>query len=78
MDAPRAKATLSDLKTSPLTQQYVLVGYPDIIEQDFGMAMGGIVITKHRQRAIRLAARYSATGWKLEALRIAPCRPYVA
>ena len=51
MYTPRAKTTLSNFKTSPLTQKYVFVRHPDIIEQDFGMTMGRIVITKHRQRA---------------------------
>ncbi|MND63133.1 hypothetical protein D3C80_544350 [compost metagenome] len=49
VNASRAKAPLGNLETTPLTQQHVLVRHSHVLEQHFGMAMGSVVVTEHRQ-----------------------------
>ncbi|MNP18269.1 hypothetical protein D3C76_1107440 [compost metagenome] len=51
VDTPRPQAPLGDFETTALAENHVLIRHSYVLEQDFGMAMRRIVITKHRQRA---------------------------
>ncbi|VXB60568.1 hypothetical protein PSEUDO8BK_30768 [Pseudomonas sp. 8BK] len=51
VDTAWAKTALSNLESTALTQQHVLVRYADVFEQYFGMAVWRVVVAKYRQRA---------------------------
>src|SRR5690606_15535654 len=40
---------LGDLETAALAEDHVFVRHPYVLEEDFGVAVGGIVIAEHRQ-----------------------------
>src|SRR5690606_1489734 len=56
VDTARAEATLSDLEAAALTEQHVLVGNADGLQQHFGVAVRCGVVAEPRQVAQNLHA----------------------
>ena len=54
VNATRAEAALGNLEATSLAEQHVVVRHPHVVEQHLGVAMGGVVVTEHRQRAQHL------------------------
>src|SRR5262245_39282622 len=57
VDAARAEAALGDLEAAPFTQEDVRRRHPDVLEKDFAVAVGRVVVAEYRQHAEHLDAR---------------------
>ncbi len=56
VDAARAETPLGDLEAAAFTEDDVLVRYPHVFQQHFRVAVRGVVVAEHRQRAQHLHA----------------------
>src|SRR5690606_15935871 len=56
VDSARPQTPLGNLETPALAQQHVAVRHSHVFKYHLRMAMGSIIITKHRQRADHLDA----------------------
>ena len=51
VDAARPEPALGDFEAAPFAQQQIRRRHPHVVEQNFAMAVRGVVVAEHRQRA---------------------------
>ena len=56
MDSAWPEPALGNLETTAFAQQHIAGRHPYIVVMNFGMAVGGMVVAKHVQRADHLHA----------------------
>ena len=57
MNAAGSQPSLCDLKTSSFTQQHIRDRHPNILENDFSMSMGRVIVSKYSQQPLDLHSR---------------------